>query len=287
MGPGKRSIALRTPRLSASGARVACTDTGQSADTSAGTCGYPRVASLTSHAKPLAFLAAPERGTPRLGVLPPWPSPGGPRGSPPRPTPSSQCCDSALCSSRARCERYYEPLLTDDARLFAHLSLPALRALHVRLPRASPTPRSTPSSRRRARMSASTSLATLASMPALQELRIAGEPLDAALRARDLAFLAHLTPSAAAPVRCPRLRSVEFLGFLGVSDETVLRFIRARTDPIAHVSRASRLRAGSSWICSITSRLRRRIRLWRGRNDADGGGALYYERVAAGSLTFI
>ncbi|KAJ7127675.1 hypothetical protein C8R44DRAFT_873488 [Mycena epipterygia] len=73
-------------------------------------------------------------------------------------------------------------------------------------------------------------LDALSDMSSLQELEIQREPV-LATGAADPGFLAHLIPPADGldSVLCPRLRDLKLLSFSAVSDETLLKVIRART----------------------------------------------------------
>ncbi|KAJ7701189.1 hypothetical protein B0H17DRAFT_976702 [Mycena rosella] len=144
--------------------------------------------------------------------------------------------------------------IPSDSHYFTHMTLPALRSLHCHIPTLPPdvaltsvVPSPTLLERFRVEMrniKSSTLLAALSHMPSLRELQILGEPVDEICRTQDPEFLVHLTPSPDAPgaVLCPRLECIELMGFGKVSDETLLKFIQARTGSHFHdVSRLSRV----------------------------------------------
>ncbi|KAJ6573380.1 hypothetical protein DFH09DRAFT_1277033 [Mycena vulgaris] len=80
-----------------------------------------------------------------------------------------------------------------------------------------------------AHLSSSVLLAVFATLGSLEVLHILGEPYRA-VHEEDPDFLTHLTsaPDTLDPVLCPRLRDLELHEFKGVSDETLLAFVRAR-----------------------------------------------------------
>jgi hypothetical protein len=92
-------------------------------------------------------------------------------------------------------------------------------------------------------------LAALSDMPALKRLTILDEPCsptaDDWFLPRDERFLEQLTLSQgpeSGPVVCPRLETIELHNFNVVSDETLLQFVRSRTE-LQHqgVTRLSRV----------------------------------------------
>ncbi|KAJ7922347.1 hypothetical protein B0H13DRAFT_2267580 [Mycena leptocephala] len=139
--------------------------------------------------------------------------------------------------------------------LFGNVTLPNLRSLHYKNTSGSgetnliPVLPATPSLEwfkiHVSGLRSDSLLDVLSRMPALKILTIWEEPCttttDTWFLPRDGHFLEHLTPSHGPGSVCPRLETIELYNFSAVSDETLLQFVRSRTEPqpqnVAHLSR--------------------------------------------------